>query len=138
SSRLYNVSAIEQQHAGHEKMAGLVATGCGPAAYLGRMTVIVDDDIDITDPSEVLWAMGTRWDPKTQTDIIDGCWTGHIDPVLDPAKRERGDITNSRIIIYATRPYHWRDEFPAVNEIPKAYAEQVGAKWADKLEYLRK
>ena len=25
-------------------MAGLVATGCGPAAYLGRMTIVVDAD----------------------------------------------------------------------------------------------
>src|SRR5581483_11003593 len=122
ATRFITVVAIRQQHAGHAKMAGLVATGCGPAAYLGRMTVVVDDDIDITNPVEVLWAMATRWDPKTQTDIVDGCWTGHIDPALDPAKREAGDITNSRIIIYAVRPYHWREEFPAVNEISSSYA----------------
>jgi UbiD family decarboxylase len=136
-SRFITVVAINQQHPGHAKMAGLVAAGCGPAAYLGRMTIVVDDDIDITNPVEVLWAMATRWDPKTQTDIVDGLWTGHIDPILDPAKRERGDITSSRIIIYATRPYHWRDQFPAVNEISKAYAEQIRSKWADKLEVLR-
>jgi len=136
-ARFITVVSIRQQHAGHAKMAGLVATGCGPAAYLGRMTVVVDDDIDITNPVEVLWAMATRWDPKTQTDIVDGCWTGHIDPALDPAKREAGDITNSRIIIYAVRPYHWREEFPAVNEISSSYAEQVRAKWAPKLEFLR-
>jgi UbiD family decarboxylase len=137
-SRLITVVAIKQEHPGHAKMAGLVATGCGPAAYLGRLTVIVDDDIDITNPVEVLWAMSTRWDPKTQTDIIDGCWTGHIDPVLNPSKRDIGDITNSRMIIYAVRPYHWRDQFPAVNEIPKTYAEQVRAKWAGKLDFLQR
>jgi UbiD family decarboxylase len=137
-SRFITVVAINQQHAGHAKMAGLVATGCGPAAYLGRMTIVVDDDIDITNPVEVLWAMATRWDPKTQTDIIDGCWTGHIDPVLDPAKREAGDITNSRIIIYAVKPYSWRDKFPAVNAVPKSYAEQVRERWRDKLEFLRR
>ncbi|MFI5269262.1 MAG: hypothetical protein ACHQ7M_17950, partial [Chloroflexota bacterium] len=71
------------------------------------------------------------------TDIIDGCWTGHIDPILDPAKREIGDITNSRMIIYAVRPYHWRDEFPAVNEVPKTYADQVRAKWSPQLAFLR-
>jgi 4-hydroxy-3-polyprenylbenzoate decarboxylase len=137
-SRFITVVAINQQHAGHAKMAGLVATGCGPAAYLGRMTIVVDDDIDITNPVEVLWAMATRWDPKTQTDIIDGCWTGHIDPVLDPAKREAGDITNSRIIIYAVKPYSWRDKFPAVNAVPKSYADQVRERWRDKLEFLRR
>ncbi|HEX6511129.1 MAG TPA: UbiD family decarboxylase [Chloroflexota bacterium] len=137
-SRFITVVSIKQEHPGHAKMAGLVATGCGPAAYLGRLTVIVDDDIDITNPVEVLWAIATRWDPKNQTDIIDGCWTGHIDPILDPAKREVGDITNSRMIMYAVRPYHWKEQFPAVNEIPASYAEQVRQKWAPELEFLRR
>ena len=136
-SRFITVVAIAQEHPGHAKMAGLVATGCGPAAYLGRLTVVVDDDIDITNPVEVLWAIATRWDPKTQTDIIDGCWTGHIDPILDPAKRDSGDITNSRMIMYAVRPYHWRDEFPVVNEVSQSYASQVRNKWAPQLEFLR-
>jgi 4-hydroxy-3-polyprenylbenzoate decarboxylase len=137
-SRFITVVAIDQQHPGHAKMAGLVATGCGPAAYLGRLTIVVDDDIDITSPTEVLWAISTRWDPKTMTDIIDDCWTGHIDPVLDPERREAHDIRNSRAIIYAVRPYHWRDEFPEVNQVERSYAEQVRAKWSGKLDYLRR
>jgi len=117
-------------------MAGLVATGAGPAAYMGRMTIIVDDDIDITSEAEVMWALATRWDPKTQTDIIDGCWSGHLDPTIPPAKREAQDITNSRIIIYAVRPYHWRDEFPKVNAIDKDYAQAVRERWQGKLPFL--
>ena len=77
----------------------LVAAGCQAAAYMTRMIIVVDEDIDITNPAEVMWAMATRWDPKTQTDIIDGCYTGHIDPALSPAKRREGDITTSRVII---------------------------------------
>ena len=88
-SRFINVIAIDQQHAGHAKMAGLVAAGCGSSTYLGRIIIIVDDDIDITNPAEVMWAVATRWDPKTATDIIDGVWTGWIDPMLLPERRER-------------------------------------------------
>ena len=135
-SRLITVVAIEQMHSGHAKMAGLVATGCGPAAYLGRLTIVVDDDVDIANPVEVIWALGTRWDPKTQTDVIDGCWTGHIDPVLAPDKREVGDITNSRAIIYAVKPFHWKDEYPRVNVVDPAYAEQVRQKWSGLLPFL--
>ena len=87
-SRFIPVVSIKQMHAGHAKMAGLVLAGCRPGAYMARMIVVVDDDIDITKPAEVMWAMATRWDPKTQTDIIDGCWTGYIDPYLPPDKRE--------------------------------------------------
>ena len=47
-----------------------------PAPISGRIIIIVDDDIDITNPAEVMWAVATRWDPKTATDIIDGVWTG--------------------------------------------------------------
>jgi 4-hydroxy-3-polyprenylbenzoate decarboxylase len=135
--RFINVIAIEQQHPGHAKMAGMVAAGCGSSAYLGRIIIIVDDDIDITNPAEVMWAVGTRWDPQTQTDIIDGLWTGYIDPMLPPERRENGDVTNSRIIIYAVRPWHWKDEFPKVNSVDPDYAAEIERKWAGKLKFLK-
>jgi UbiD family decarboxylase len=135
-ARFINVIAIEQMHAGHAKMAGLVAAGCGSSTYLGRIIIIVDDDIDITNPAEVMWAVATRWDPKTATDIIDGVWTGYIDPMLLPERRANGDLTNSRIIIYAVRPYAWKDQFPKVNKVDPAYAAEVARKWAGKVKFL--
>ena len=134
--RFMQVISIKQLHPGHAKMAGLVAAGSG-GSYMTRMIVIVDEDIDITDPAEVMWAMATRWDPKTQTDIIDGCWTGFIDPRLPPEKRLDGDITMSRIIVYAVRPFHWKDRFPGVNAIDPDYAASIREKWSDKLQFLK-
>ncbi len=131
-----NVVAIEQMHAGHAKMAGMVAAGCAPGAYMTRIVIIVDDDIDVTNPAEVMWALATRWDPKTQTDIIDGCWTGYIDPYLPPDKREKDDLTTPRVIIYAVRPWHWKDQFPKVNAVSRDYADEVRKKWASKLPFL--
>ena len=136
-SRFINVIAIKQLHPGHAKMAGLVATGAGPTAFMGRLTIVVDEDIDITNDAEVMWAMATRWDPKTQTDIIDGCWSGNLDPIMSPEKRAAGEMTNSRMIMYAVRPYHWKDQFPKVNTVSKDYAEKIRRKWQDKLEFLK-
>jgi 4-hydroxy-3-polyprenylbenzoate decarboxylase len=133
-----DIIAIKQMHAGHAKMAGLVSAGCAPGSYMNRLIIVVDDDIDITNPTEVMWAVATRWDPKTQTDIIDGCWSGHIDPRVSRAQRESGDITTSRMIIYAVRPFHWKEEFPAVNMVAPDYAAEVRKKWAGELEYLRR
>ena len=82
--------------------------------------------------------MATRWDPKTQTDIIDGCWTGYIDPLVSPEKRAAGDITTSRIIIYAVRPWHWKDKFPKVNSVPQTYADEIERKWTGTLKFLDK
>lgn len=135
-SRFATVVSIAQMHAGHAKMAGLVASGCRAGAFLGRMVIVVDDDIDITNPREVIWAMSTRWDPGSQSDILGDCWTGYIDPLLPPEKREAGDITNSRIIIYACRPYRWMDQFPPVSAIPPAVAARTLEKWAGRLDFL--
>jgi UbiD family decarboxylase len=135
--RFMQVVSIKQLHPGHAKMAGLVAAGWG-GSYMTRMIVVVDEDIDITDPAEVVWAMATRWDPKTQTDIIDGCWTGFIDPRLPPEKRQSGDVTMSRIVIYAVRPFHWKERFPEVNSLDPDYAASIREKWAEKLPFLAK
>jgi 4-hydroxy-3-polyprenylbenzoate decarboxylase len=135
--RLIQVISIKQLHPGHAKMAGLVAAGWGNS-YMTRMIVVVDEDIDITDPAEVMWAMSTRWDPRAQTDIIDGCWTGFIDPCLPPEKRASGDITMSRIVIYAVRPFHWKEQFPEVNIVDRDYAASIRQKWSEKLPFLAK
>ena len=84
-----------------------------------------------------MWAVATRWDPKTATDIIDGVSTGYIDPMLLPERRAKADLTNSRIIIYAVRPWHWKDQFPQVNKMPKAFSDEVAKKWAGKVSFLQ-
>jgi 4-hydroxy-3-polyprenylbenzoate decarboxylase len=135
-TRFINVISIRQVHPGHAKFAGMAAVG-SVGAFMGRINIVVDDDIDITDTAEVMWALATRWDPKTQTDIIDNCWTGNLDPTLSPEKRESGDLTNSRINIYAVRPFHWKDEYPKVNQFEAAELEKVRVKWEDRLPFLK-
>jgi 4-hydroxy-3-polyprenylbenzoate decarboxylase len=135
-TRFINVISIRQAHAGHAKFAGMASIG-SVGAFMGRITIIVDDDIDITDTAEVMWALATRWDPRTQTDIIDNCWTGNLDPTLSPEKRASGDLTNSCIVIYAVRPFHWKDEYPKVNTFEASELEKVRRKWEDKLPFLQ-
>ena len=135
-TRFINVISIRQVHPGHAKFAGMAAIG-SVGAFMGRINIVVDDDIDITDTAEVMWALATRWDPKTQTDIVDNCWTGNLDPTLPPEKRASGDLTNSRINIYAVRPFHWKEQYPKVNQFDAAELEKVRAKWKDALPFLK-
>jgi hypothetical protein len=58
--------------------------------------------------------------------------------MLQPERREKGDMTNSRIIFYAVRPWHWKDEFPKVNAVAKDYADEIRAKWQMTLDFLKK
>lgn len=114
--RLFNVVAIKQRYPGHSRQAGHVAAMCRQGAYLGRIVVVVDDDIDVTDLNEVMWAVVTRADPERDFDLIKRAWSGPLDPAIEPGKKG----FNSRIIIDATRPYEWRDKFPpAIGPEPK-------------------
>ena len=65
AGRTFVVVAIRQRYFGHANQAGLVASQVNPTGYVGRYVVVVDDDIDPTDMQDVIWAMGTRTDPKT-------------------------------------------------------------------------
>ncbi len=114
--RLFNVVAIRQRYSSHARQAGHIASQTRAGAYLGRITVVVDEDIDITDVNEVLWAVCTRSDPERSLDIIHRAWSGPLDPAIEPDKKG----FNSRLIIDATRPWEWRDRFPpAIGPTPE-------------------
>jgi 4-hydroxy-3-polyprenylbenzoate decarboxylase len=107
-SRLFNAISITQKYAGHSRQVGHAAATVHSGAYLGRYTIVVDDDIDVMDLEEVLWAMCTRSDPSESIDIIPRMWSGPLDPRIHPDRKG----LSSRAIIDATRPWEWRDRFP--------------------------
>src|SRR5438067_918610 len=112
-SRLFNAISIQQRYAGHARQVGHAAASVHTGAYLGRYTVVVDDDIDVMDLEQVLWAMCTRSEPAESIDIIPRAWSGPLDPRIHPDKKG----FSSRAIIDATRPWEWRDRFP-VSQLP--------------------
>jgi 4-hydroxy-3-polyprenylbenzoate decarboxylase len=114
-SRLLLGVSIRQRYAGHSKQAGHVAAMCHAGAYAGKYVIVVDDDIDVTSLEDLVWAMLTRSDPATSIDIIKKAWSTPLDPRIPPEQKDKGDNTNSRAIIDACRPFHWRDKFAKVN-----------------------
>ena len=61
--RFLTVVSIKQRYPGHARQAGMIASQCRSGAYLGRYVVVVDDDVDITNSEEFLWALSSRSDP---------------------------------------------------------------------------
>jgi UbiD family decarboxylase len=106
-NRLMTIIAIEQTYPGHATQALLVGSQTGTTAYGGRVAVVVDEDIDIYSMDDVLWAIGTRCDPRRDVTIIDRAWSGPLDPAIHPDHRG----FNSRLLIDATKPWEWRDRF---------------------------
>lgn len=132
AQRFMIVVAIKQRYPGHAKQAALVASQCHAGAYLGRYVVVVDDDIDITNVNEILWAIATRSDPATSVDILRRTWSGPLDPIIQPGQKGH----NSRMIIEAVRPYEWRDRFPATSAISASTRQEYSVKWAKELAAL--
>lgn len=129
-SRMLLGISITQRYAGHARQTGHIASQCHVGAYAGKYVVVVDDDIDVSNLGELMWAMSTRSDPATSIDIIKNAWSTPLDPSITPKNREEGNFTNSRAIIDACRPFHWKDQYPATNlpspELRKETLEKFG------------
>ena len=74
--------------------AAHVAAQCGASAYASKYIIVVDDDVDVTNLDQLLWAMLTRTDPKESIQFITGSWDSSADPgsVLAPLPQFRGGM----------------------------------------------
>ncbi|MEE8395919.1 MAG: UbiD family decarboxylase [bacterium] len=133
-SRMLVAVAIKQRYAGHSKQAGHIAAQCHIGAYAGKYVVVVDDDIDVSNLEELMWALCTRSDPATSIDFITNAWSTPLDPTITPENRAAGKFTNSRAIIDACRPYSWRDQYPIANLSSKEYMAEAMKKFGYLLE----
>ena len=88
--------AIRQSRPGEAKH--VIPIVLGVDHYL-KLVVVVDDDIDVFDESEVLWAVATRMQADRDLVVI----SGSLGALLDPSADERG--VTAKLGIDATRPF---------------------------------
>jgi 4-hydroxy-3-polyprenylbenzoate decarboxylase len=92
-ARMFHGVSIKQRYPGHAIQAGHIAAQCGASAYASKYVVVVDEDIDVTNLDNLLWAMLTRTDPKESIHFIEGSWDSPADPRLPPQRRAAGDMS---------------------------------------------
>jgi UbiD family decarboxylase len=126
AGRFLVIISIRQRYPGHARQAAHVASQCRAGAYLGRYVIVVDEDVDIYDTDDVLWALATRSEPATDIDLIRRAWSGPLDPVIPPDQKG----FNSRAIIDATKPFEWKDRFPPVSAITAEQQADVERRWS--------
>ena len=129
-ARLFTVVSIEQMHPGHARQAGMIAANCYANAHAGRITIVVDEDIDVTDINRVLWAVSTRCDPAQDFEIIRRCWSTKSDPVGYPDHPEIERQLNNRVVIDACIPFERRATFPVVATTSPKLKAEIMAKWS--------
>jgi 3-polyprenyl-4-hydroxybenzoate decarboxylase len=101
---------------GQPRQVGLLLLGLDP--YV-KLCIVVDDDVDVGNETEVLWAVATRSQATRDISIVADGLTNQ----LDPSSR---DGKSDKIIIDATRPLDWtarRAEIPA--EVQQEVAQRV-------------
>ncbi|AEA25922.1 UbiD family decarboxylase [Pseudonocardia dioxanivorans CB1190] len=127
--RLFVAVSISQRHPGHARQVAHLAAQCPAAAYMNRYVVVVDDDIDVADLDQVIWAMSTRSDPARDIEVMRQGWGSKLDPMLP----EGETAYNSRAIIDATIPWERREDFPRVAQSDPAELAAVRRRWASAL-----
>ena len=125
-AQLMTVVALRQRYAGHAKRAALIAAA---QSYMARLVVTVDEDVDPSDLADVMWAIATRCEPADSVDIVRNAWSSALDPRITPEARARGDTSHSKLIIDATKPFGWRDQFPPTSALTQDEARAIEAKW---------
>ncbi len=132
--RLFHTVSIKQRYPGHSRQAGMIASQCATGVYVGRYTVVVDDDIDVTDLRDVIWAVVTRAEPELSIEIIRRCRSSSADPAVPPDQKSSthnpSAVFTPKAVIDACWPYEWKDRAYPVAQISPELRGQLLSKWA--------
>jgi len=94
------VIKIDQQFEGHARQVMLATIGAEP--IWAKQVTVVDEDVDIYNMDDVMWAQLTRCRPDKDMLII---------PETPSFYRDEAKDHWGRLLVDATKPFHRRDEF---------------------------
>ncbi len=122
----YLVISIKKSHPAQPRTAMFGAWSFAP--QFGKLTVVVDDDIDIRDPNLVNWALSFRMQPEKDSFIMSGTAAVQLDPSQareDVLQQDATRRLSSKIGIDATRKH----AYPAIAVPPQEHLERVRNDW---------
>lgn len=120
------VASIDKRYPGHAKKVMFALWGLGQMS-LNKTLVVVDDDVDIRDPSELLWAVTQRFDPAEDVTIVEDTPADDLDHTT-PSWRLGGKMG-----IDATEkwPSEGWEDWPDVIEMDAEVRERVDERWEE-------
>ena len=86
--------------------------------------VLVDDDIDVFNEEEVLWALSTRFQADKDLIIMPGCIGSHLIPTAYDITRLRHGVMETKLIFDATKPAP-PTSFPVRARVPQEILERI-------------
>ncbi|HEY4421235.1 MAG TPA: UbiD family decarboxylase, partial [Pseudonocardia sp.] len=121
--------SVHQRYAGHARQAGHLTAQLPTAAYMNKLVIVVDGDVDPRSLNDVMWAVCTRTEPGRDIDVQRYTWGSRVDPLREPG----APPYNTRAVIDACRPFERLAGFPRVAETSRELRDRVLAKWPDVL-----
>lgn len=112
--RFHAYIALRNAAAGQARNAAMAALGDDLSL---KLVIVVDDDVDVYNDSDVLWALATRMQADDDVDILHNA----MGAILDPSNR---DGLTAKMIIDATRP---SGHFPARHTIPSEAVQKANS-----------
>ncbi|MEM4383372.1 MAG: UbiD family decarboxylase [Candidatus Caldarchaeum sp.] len=94
--------SIKKEFDGQGKLAALAALAADP---LSKLVIVVDDDIDVANESEVMWAVATRVQADRAIFVVPEAYVSELDPSsYSIYGRNTRDSLNTKWAIDATKP----------------------------------
>ena len=121
------VVSLEQRYAGHAAQVLALAAQAPATAYFTKWIIAVDEDVDPTDFSQVLWALSTRCSPANDIDVLHDTWSTWLDPTLNPPEIR---AWGSKGLINACREHRYLAQFSTRTALSSATFERVASRWS--------
>lgn len=94
--------SIKKEYDGVARNAALTALGADPFV---KLAIVVDDDINVFNEDEVMWAVATRVQADRDVIVIPDSYVCELDPsAYDVADRSKRGYLNAKWMIDATKP----------------------------------
>ena len=120
--------SIEQRYPGHASQVATLAAQTPGGAYISKIIIVVDDDVDPTDIHQVLWALSTRFSPEKDIDILRQTWSTWLDPTKNPPEERPW---GSKAIINACKEHKFIKVFSRRNRVRKEVYDRMAARWKE-------
>jgi 4-hydroxy-3-polyprenylbenzoate decarboxylase len=118
---------MKKQYPGHAKRVMLGVWSFLRQFMYTKFVIVTDDDVDVRNWEDVIWAMTTRMDPTRDTVLIDNTPIDYLDfasPVSGLGSKMGLDATNKM-------PGETNREWGQPIEMDDAVKERVDALWGD-------
>lgn len=121
TGRFHCYVSIDKKGEGHPKNVGMAILGADISV---KHVIIVDNDINVRDEEQVLWAIATRVQASRDITVIPDCRGLDLDPSTQWPPEHKG-ITDKLIIDATAKPSLQHEAYSRRNRVPKGVLDKI-------------